>query len=96
MSRSGTSSAIKRYSYEPATRILEVEFPRGAVYDYFDVPASVYEWLEVVPNKERYVNGIIAQNYRFEHVNDGRPRATENIKEALELSIAIANGIPIR
>ncbi len=90
------TSGLRRYAYDEETRLLEVEFPRGAVYHYFDVPPSVFEWLEIVPGKARYVNEIIARNHRFECVNDGRPRATENIEEALRLSLAIANGIPVR
>lgn len=91
MTEKDKGSAIQRYEYDEGKKLLEVEFPRGAIYHYYDVPMSVFEWLEVVPDKTRYVNGIIAQNYRFECINDGRPRATENIKEALELSISIAN-----
>lgn len=92
----GEKTGLRSYRYDGVQRLLEVEFPRGARYHYFDVPLSVVEWLEVVPNKARYVNAIIARDYTYECVNDGRPKATENLEEALRLSLAIATGTPVR
>lgn len=44
---------------------MEIEFAAGGIYEYFDVPKAVYEWLMRVPNKGRYVTRIIANKYRF-------------------------------
>ena len=37
------STAIRRLRYDPAERVLELEFTSGAVYEYFGVPPRVYE-----------------------------------------------------
>lgn len=37
------STNIEKFRYDPESLILEIEFKKGAVYQYFDVPNSVYE-----------------------------------------------------
>lgn len=41
-----SSSNIEKFRYDPDSTILEIEFKRGAVYQYFDVPIQVYESFE--------------------------------------------------
>ena len=36
------SSMITSYGYESSSSILEIEFKNGALWQYFDVPKSVY------------------------------------------------------
>lgn len=38
-----SSTNIERFRYDPYSLILEIEFKKGAVYQYFDVPNSIYE-----------------------------------------------------
>ncbi|MBE9140925.1 KTSC domain-containing protein [Nodosilinea sp. LEGE 07088] len=40
-----SSSNIASIGYEPNSRVLEIEFINGAVYQYSDVPKLVYEGL---------------------------------------------------
>lgn len=39
------SSNLKSVGYDPDSRTLEVEFHHGGIYQYFGVPAQVYESL---------------------------------------------------
>jgi len=61
-----TSSAIASVGYEPRSRILEVEFPSGNVYRYFDVPYSIYEDFRTADSKGRWFNQEVRD--RFSHV----------------------------
>lgn len=36
------SSNLTSVGYDPATQVLEVEFAKGAVYSYADVPPELY------------------------------------------------------
>ena len=40
-----TSSNLKSVGYNAAEKVLEIEFHDGGIYQYFNVPASVYEAL---------------------------------------------------
>jgi KTSC domain len=40
-----SSSNLRAVGYDPATRVLEVEFLDGGAYQYSGVPASVYAGL---------------------------------------------------
>ncbi len=48
------SSNIASVEYDKETRILEIEFHHGAVYQYFDVPNDVYEGLMNSPAMGSY------------------------------------------
>ena len=39
------SSSIHSVGYDPATQVLEIEFRSGGIYQYFGVPAEVYQAL---------------------------------------------------
>lgn len=47
------SSNIASIGFDPDNMILEVEFLNGAVYQYYDVPQSIYEGLMGSPAKFR-------------------------------------------
>lgn len=40
-----SSEALAAVGYDPASRTLRVRFEHGGLYDYFDVPAYVFEGL---------------------------------------------------
>ena len=40
------SSNIVRFGYDEESRVLKVEFKNGSVYDYFDVPAQVFNGMK--------------------------------------------------
>jgi hypothetical protein len=51
------SSTMRSVGYEARSRILEIEFNSGAVYQYVGVPARTYQQLLAAESKGRYFNG---------------------------------------
>ncbi len=62
------SSALASVGYSRQQQILEVEFLRGAVYRYLDVPESVFREMLEAPSKTAYYNTNIRGHYRSLHV----------------------------
>lgn len=60
-----TSSNIAQVGYDPETQTLEVEFHSGAVYQYFDVPQSVYDALMNAESIGGFLNSQIKGVYRY-------------------------------
>ena len=49
--------------------ILEVEFHSGAVYQYYDVPESLFEGLMSADSHGRYLNEFIKKGgFRYERI----------------------------
>jgi hypothetical protein len=51
-----SSSNVKSVGYDPETRILQVEFGNGAVYDYEDVDQQHHDSLLRAASPGRYLN----------------------------------------
>lgn len=49
-----TSAATQWMNYDPAAQVLEVEFASGAVYEYFDVPETVYQDFIAAPSHGKF------------------------------------------
>ena len=63
------SSTMKSVGYEAKSRILEIEFDSGAVYQYLGVPAKIHEELLEVESKGRYFNSEIRDVYPYVQVS---------------------------
>ena len=59
------SSNLASVGYEAADYVLEVEFTTGNVYQYFDVPESVYQEFLASDSLGNYLNTYIKPNYRY-------------------------------
>jgi hypothetical protein len=59
------SSNIARYGYDDANQVLHVEFKNGSVYQYFDVPQSVFEQMKTAPSKGQFLAQSIKGTYRY-------------------------------
>ena len=46
-----SSSNIASIGYDPGNMILEIEFLSGSVYQYYDVPQSIYDGLMAADGK---------------------------------------------
>ena len=62
------SSAVERFSYDAQTKLLEIVFRSGGVYQYLDVDASTVAWLEKTPHKGAYVNRVIKKRFQYKDV----------------------------
>ena len=82
-----TSRALQSAGYDSATQVLEVEFRSGRIYQYDDVPRSVFEWLLKTPNKGAYVARMVTNRYAFRDVTPAGPEATQDLDAALRASL---------
>ena len=63
------SSNIRKFGYDEKRRILRVEFKKG-VYEYSDVPYSVFEKMKEAKSKGRYVAAKVVGKYEWIEVNE--------------------------
>ncbi len=63
------SKAVTTAGYDAATQRLQLEFSNGRVYEYFDVPRSVFDWLIRVSDKGAYVSRMLTPRYRYQEVS---------------------------
>ena len=49
-----SSSNLSSVGYDESTGTLEIAFHKSGIYQYYHVPASVYEELMAAPSKGRY------------------------------------------
>jgi uncharacterized protein len=59
------SSNISSIGFDENSNTLEVEFHSGAVYQYFDVPLSVYQGIMESGSKGQYFAQHIKGYYRY-------------------------------
>jgi len=67
-----TSTTLSSVAYDEVKKLLELEFRSAAVYQYFDVPASVHACLLSSASKGAYFNEAIRGRYRFTRVPERR------------------------
>jgi hypothetical protein len=60
-----SSSSLTSVGYDEPTQTLEVEFPSGSVYQYFDVPTSVYSELLGASSVGQYFAQNVRNSYRY-------------------------------
>lgn len=59
------SATMARFGYEKASEILSIEFKKGGVYQYFDVPESIFEALKAAASKGQYFAQNVKGVFRF-------------------------------
>lgn len=62
------SSNLSSVEYDPVTQTLEIAFHNGGVYQYSNVPESVYNGLMSAGSKGRYHHINIKNNYPYRRV----------------------------
>ncbi|PIR86968.1 MAG: KTSC domain-containing protein [Candidatus Harrisonbacteria bacterium CG10_big_fil_rev_8_21_14_0_10_49_15] len=62
------SSDIRSIGYDESLQILEVEFKRGSVYQYVNVPKHVYAALMKAPSVGSYFNTQIRDRFQSSQV----------------------------
>jgi lysyl-tRNA synthetase class 2 len=60
------SNALKGFDYDLEKKILRVEFVNGSIYQYQDVPESIYNELKDAPSKGQYFNAQIRDKFGFD------------------------------
>ncbi|HEV2193345.1 MAG TPA: KTSC domain-containing protein [Nitrosopumilaceae archaeon] len=63
------SSDLRSVGYDELTRILEIEFHHGGIYQYFGVPKNIYDGLiKSVSSYGQYHTRYIKNRYRREKI----------------------------
>lgn len=62
-----SSTSITSIGYDPDAKILEVEL-RAGIYQYFGVPAKVFDDLRNAASKGRYYSKFIRDAYKYRKV----------------------------
>ena len=60
-----SSSNLASVGYELGTRTLEVEFSHGGVYQYLNVPLSIYEELMSASSHGSYFDQHVKKSWLF-------------------------------
>lgn len=60
-----SSSNIQSIGYDADSGTLEIEFKSGTIYQYFEVPAAVYQELLNAGSMGQYFSSNIRGAYRF-------------------------------
>ena len=63
------SSLLASVLYDSPRRLLEVEFPSGRRYRFFDVPAACYRQLLDADSKGTYFNRHIRNHFPFQRLS---------------------------
>lgn len=63
-----SSTNVNSIGYDEASETLEVEFKSGAIYQYFNVGAVLFEALMTAPSKGQFLNVNIKNSYPYSRV----------------------------
>jgi KTSC domain len=63
-----SSSNIAEVGYDENSRVLEVQFTSGIVYQYFDVPPQIHAEMMQASSAGQYLNANIKGNFRYARV----------------------------
>jgi hypothetical protein len=65
-----SSTSLQSVGYDEAKQILEVEFQRGTVYQYFEVPPQIYQELLAADSHGTYfAQNIKKAGYSYQPVS---------------------------
>lgn len=64
-----SSSNLAAVDYDGLSKTLTVEFRSGAVYNYYDVPRSVFQLLMTSASHGRYFERSIRYEYEYERIS---------------------------
>ena len=62
------SNNLRSIGYDQNTNTLEIEFHSGGIYQYFNVPESIYLAPMKAVSKGSYFHHYIKEHYRYKHV----------------------------
>jgi KTSC domain len=62
------STVISNMIYYPETSVLRVFFQSGSIYDYLDVPVSVYQAMKKSGAKGIYLNRYIKDRFQYQKI----------------------------
>jgi hypothetical protein len=67
-----SSSDLASVGYDPTTRVMEIEFVRGAVYEYANIPPAVHAGLMAADSHGKYFNVHVKHSYAYRRLQAPR------------------------
>ena len=62
------SSTILSIGYEPSSETLEIEFKNGGIYQYYNVPQTIYQQLMEAASKGQFFHTYIRNAFPYSRV----------------------------
>ena len=62
------SPGLRAVGYDPARRVLEIEFPDGSVYQYLNVPPDLHRQFMSATGKRSFFEDRIEESYSRKRV----------------------------
>ncbi len=62
------SACVSTIAFSFEENVLHIEFRNGLAYEYFDVPASLYQELLSAPSKGAFVSRFIRGRFRYQRL----------------------------
>lgn len=66
--KSVSSSNISSIGYDISSKILEVEFNDGSIYEYYRVPEHVYQGIMAASSHGTYLSQNVKGNYQYKKI----------------------------
>lgn len=63
------STNLKSAKYNTETKLLEIAFQNGSVYEYNDVPWSVFTKFRMAESQGKFFNASISRKYEYKKVS---------------------------
>jgi hypothetical protein len=64
-----SSSNLRSVGYDPHTATLEIEFNSGSIYEYYNVPESIYQGLMTASSHGQYFDRSVKKaGYRYRQI----------------------------
>jgi hypothetical protein len=70
------STVVHTINYDPGTETLRITFVSGIIYEYKNVPETIYIQLKTSRSKGVFLNTNIKGKYDFEKVTQDPPPAS--------------------
>jgi hypothetical protein len=81
------STSVASAGYDSATRVLEIEFSSGRIYQFDAVPQGVFDWLLRTPSKGSYVSRMINDRYPYRDVTPAVSSEAGDLLQQLQDSL---------
>ena len=63
-----TSSSMSKAKYDTLKESLRVQFNNGKIYEYMDVPSSIFTKFRLAKSQGKFFNENISKSYEFKKV----------------------------
>lgn len=90
------SASIVSAGYDDTTRVLELEYAAGNVYQYADVPREAYDWFLMARSKGSFVNRRIKDRYAYREIVSRHADGEVDLLEALQATLEKGCAGPLR